>query len=168
MRRIIILTFFILFVTVSGQAQIERQAGIRSGYGGGLFYQVTGESGSASNGYMAILGFRKNGVQLTGLRIIYETSIDELSPDLYLSWGYGLHAGFIVTDRLRFFGERYYFETERFCPVFGIDGWGSLEYRFRSVPLAISLNIKPMAEITIPTFFSINPIDLGLSIAYTF
>ena len=151
------------------QAQpVNKQAGLRSGYTGGLFFQATSEAGTAETGYMAMLGFRRNGVQLTGLRIIYETTLDEISPDLYLGWGYGAHAGFIVTDNLRFLGNDYYFTGERFCPLFGVDGWGSLEYRFRSVPLVIGLNIKPYIELTIPSFFHIMPGDIGISVSYSF
>ena len=135
---------------------------------GGLYFQVTGDAGNAETGFMALLGFRSNGIQLTGLRIVYETTLDEISPDLYLGWGYGGHAGFIITDNLRFLGDDYYFRGDRFCPLFGIDGWGALEYRFRSVPMVIGLNIKPYIELTIPSFIKIMPGDIGLSIAYSF
>lgn len=61
----------------------NKQAGLRTGYRGGIFYQVTSEAGNAEIGYQAMLGFSNNGIQLTGLRIVYETSLNEISPDLY-------------------------------------------------------------------------------------
>ena len=163
-----LILIFLIFSSLTHAQSVNKQAGLRSGYMSGLFFQVTGESGSAETGFMAMASFRNNGVQFTALRILYETTLDEISPDLYLGWGYGGHAGFIVTDNLRFMGNDYYFTGERFCPLFGIDGWGSLEYRFRSVPLVIGLNIKPFIELTIPSFIHIMPGDIGISVSYSF
>jgi hypothetical protein len=164
---LIILLSAISVPSVTAQP-IFKHAGLRTGYMGGIFFQATEQTGNAETGYLAMLSFRNNGVQFTGLRVIYETSLDEISSDLYLGWGYGGHAGFVVTDNLRFLGRDYYFRSERFCPLLGVDGWGTIEYRFRSVPLALSLNLKPYIELTIPSFIRIMPGDLGISISYTF
>jgi hypothetical protein len=153
--------------SLSGQAG-TKQIGLRTGHRGGIFYQITHEAGNAEVGYNAMLGFNNNGIQLTGLKIIYETSLKDISPDLYFAWGYGGHAGFIYTDRIAFMGENYNFSGERFCPLAGIDGWFSAEYRFRDIPVNLSLNIKPYVELTIPSFVKIMPGDLGISISYIF
>jgi hypothetical protein len=152
---------------VSGQ-NINKQAGLRTGYRGGIFYQVTSEAGNAEVGYQAMLGFNNNGIQLTGLKIIYETPLSEISPDLFFAWGYGGHVGFIYSDHLGFLGERYSFRGDRFCPLIGADGWISAEYRFRDIPLNISLNLKPFVELTVPAFVKIMPGDLGISVSYVF
>lgn len=164
-------TFLILILIVSSSLNgqyANKQAGLRTGYRGGIFYQVTSEAGTAEIGYQAMLGFSNNGIQLTGLRIVYETSLDEISPDLYFAWGYGGHIGFIYTDHLGFLGERYSFQGERFCPVVGADGWLSAEYRFRDIPLNLSLNVKPFVELTVPAFVKVMPVDLGISLSYVF
>lgn len=153
--------------TGSGQA-VNRQAGIRSGLYGGLFIQFSESIGSAETGMFGMVSFRKNGIQVTGLRIFYETSLSEISPDLYFTWGYGGHAGFVITERLSMFGESYYFQGERFLPLIGIDGWAGLEYRVQTIPLTVGLNLKPFFEITFPSFVSFVPVDLGLSVAYRF
>jgi hypothetical protein len=164
-------TFFMLTIITSpvlfGQYGI-RQAGLRAGYSGGIFYQITTEAGNAEVAYHAMLGFSNSGIQLTGLRIIYETTLSDISPDLYFGWGYGGHVGFVYTDHVGFLGERYDFQGDRFCPVLGADGWLGAEYRFREIPLNISLNIKPYVELTIPSFVKIMPADLALSISYVF
>jgi len=166
--------FFIITLNVLAAQMIilaqpqNRQAGLRTGYMGGIFFQTTGKSGNAETGYMAMLGFRNNGVQITGLRLVYETSLSEISPDLHLAWGYGAHAGFVVTNNIGFLGNRYYFRSDRFCPLIGVDGWGALEYRVRSIPLVISVNIKPYVELTLPSFINLMPGDIGISIAYSF
>jgi hypothetical protein len=146
----------------------SRQAGLRIGVRSGIFYQITGEAGNAEVGYNGLLSFSNNGLQLTGLRIIYETVLTDISPDLYAAWGFGGHIGFIYTDHFGYFGERYNLQGERFCPVIGVDGWGAIEYRFRDIPLNISLNLKPYVELTIPSFVKIMPADIGISISYVF
>ncbi len=147
---------------------VRKQAGVRTGIRGGLFFQITSGAGNAEIGYNAMLGFNNNGIQVTGLRIVYETALTDISPDLYFSWGYGGHAGFIVTDHISYFGERYNFTNDRFCPVFGADGWAAAEYRFRGVPIIIGLNIKPYVELTIPAFVKLMPGDIGISVSYVF
>jgi hypothetical protein len=164
-------TFFTLLIVATGclnGQEVTRQAGLRTGYRGGIFYQLTNEAGNAEVGYNAMLSFSDNGIQLTGLKIVYETSLSDISPDLFFSWGYGGHAGFIYTDHFGFLGERYSFKGERFCPLVGADGWLAAEYRFRDIPLNISLNLKPFVELTAPAFIKIMPVDLGLSISYVF
>jgi hypothetical protein len=163
----ILILFVITYTAANGQYN-NKQAGLRTGYRGGFFYQVTTEEGNAEIGYQAMLGFNNNGIQLTGLKIIYETPLTDISPDLYFAWGYGGHVGFVYTDHIGFLGERYSFRRDRFCPLLGADGWLSAEYRFHDIPLNISLNINPFVELTIPSFVKVMPADIGISIAYVF
>jgi hypothetical protein len=144
------------------------QAGFRAGYKSGLFYQVTREEGYAEIGYQLLLSFKDDGVQLNGLRIVYERSIDNISPNLFFSWGYGGHLGFTYSDKVRFMGEEYYYNEQRFMPLFGIDGWAATEYRIHDIPLTVSLNIKPYVEIVIPAFVRVVPWDFAISVAYIF
>jgi len=162
-------SLLLIFITAQLPGQmVSKQAGIRGGYRSGFFYQLTRESGNAEVGYNAMLGFNNNGIQVTGLRIIYETALSNISPDLFFAWGYGAHIGFIYSDHIRYFGERYSFQENRFSPVAGIDGWLAAEYRFRDVPINVSLNLKPFVELTMPSFVKIMPVDIGLSISYVF
>jgi hypothetical protein len=152
---------------VSGQMAVQ-QAGFRLGYSSGIFYQMTSEAGTAEIAYNAMLSFRKNGVQFTGLRIVYETTFDKISPDLHFGWGYGGHLGFVYSDHVEFRGEDYYFHGERFCPLFGIDGWITAEYRIHEIPVNVSLNLKPFIEITTPSFVRLVPWDFAVSVSYVF
>ena len=166
-----VLTLFAFILITSSIVYSQdgsRQAGLRSGYRGGIFYQVAKKAGNAEIGYNAMVGFDNNGIQLTGLKIIYVTTLSEISPDLFLALGYGGHIGFIYSDPPGYSVERYNFQGERFCPLFGADGWLAAEYRFRDIPLNISLNIKPLVELAIPSYVKIRPVDLGLSISYVF
>jgi len=168
MTRYIICLLLIITAAGSYGQKISQQAGLRTGYMGGIFYQASNTSGNGESGLFAMLSFRENGMQLTGLRTFTGSPLTEISPDLVFGWGYGGHAGFIVTREIRFLGRDYYFENDRFCPLIGIDGYGFLEYRFRSIPLAIGLNIKPFIELTTPSFIRIFPGDTGISVSYVF
>jgi hypothetical protein len=170
MKKVLILALTAILLqslNVSGQIS-NRQAGLRMGYRGGIYYQVSRESGNAEVGYNAMLSFYNNGLQITGLRIVYDNALNEISPNLFLGWGYGGHAGFIYADHIKQLGDDYYFQGNRFCPVLGIDGWLAAEYRIRDIPIIISLNLKPYLEITIPAFVRFMPADFGLSVAYVF
>ena len=164
------LLFFSVFLSalsLSGQMS-TRQAGLRLGYRSGLFYQVSSETGNAETGYNLLMSFNNNGLQVTGLKIVYENSFHGISPNLFFGWGYGGHAGFIYSDHIRSMGEDYYLHDERFCPLFGIDGWLTAEYRIRDIPVIVSLNLKPYVEITVPAFVRIMPGDFGFSVSYVF
>ena len=164
-------TFFILILVFSpvlnGQLS-SRQAGLRAGYRGGLFYQLSHESGNAEIAYNAMIGFGDGGIQITGLKIIYEKSLSSISPDLFFAWGYGGHAGFVYTEQPRFYSDSYNLRRMLFCPVVGVDGWVAAEYRVREVPLNVSLNLKPFVEIAIPASVRLMPLDLAISISYVF
>jgi hypothetical protein len=158
----------ILFPAILPGQIVTRQAGLRLGYRSGIFYQVSSDEGNAEIAYNAMLSFRKDGIQFTGLKIVYETTLDAISPDLYFGWGYGGHVGFVYSNHVKFMGEDYYFHGERFCPIIGADGWIAAEYRVHEIPLNISLNIKPFIELTMPSFVRIMPADVAVSISYVF
>ncbi len=164
---LVVLSLLMALINLSGQIS-TRQAGFRIGARSGIFYQVSSETGNAETGYNAMISFNNHGLQLTGLKIVYENSLNGISSNLFFGWGYGGHVGFIYSDHLRAMGEDYYFQDERFCPLLGIDGWLAAEYRIRDIPVIVSLNYKPYLEITIPAFVRIMPGDFGVSIAYVF
>lgn len=163
----LLLVLFLLPVLLQGQMSM-RQAGFRLGYSSGIFYQIGSEEGTAEIAYNMMLSFRKSGIQFTGLKIVYETSLDGISPNLYFGWGYGGHLGFVYSDHVKSMGEDYYFYGEKFCPLLGIDGWLTAEYRIHEIPLNISLNFKPFIELTIPSFIRVIPADVAVSISYVF
>lgn len=169
MKKILISLLILISLTASLTGQIRtHQAGLRTGFRSGIFYQVTGGAGNAEIGYNALASFNHNGLQITGLRIIYGTSLSDISRDLYLAWGYGAHVGFETNEYERNVGEMYPYYHHELSSVFGIDGWGSVEYRFSEIPLNISLNLKPYIEISGLSYFRFMPADIGISVAYVF
>jgi hypothetical protein len=161
------LILFLLPIVLNGQITV-RQAGLRLGYRSGIFYQVSSEEGNAEIAYNLMLSFRKSGVQFTGLKIVYETTLDGISPDLYFGWGYGGHIGFTYSDHVKSMGQDYYFHGDRFLPLIGGDGWITAEYRVHEIPLTVSLNLKPFVELTFPSFLRVMPGDVAVSISYVF
>src|SRR5664279_363189 len=98
MKRLL-LTFFMIigiFGSVIYGQNGTRQAGLRTGFRSGIFYQVTGNAGTAEIGYNVMMSFYNSGLQLTGLRIVYESALENISPDLFFAWGYGGHIGFVL------------------------------------------------------------------------
>jgi hypothetical protein len=164
----LVLSIFIFISSVAQGQLSSREAGLRLGYRSGIFYQLSHQAGNAEIAYNGMLGFNSGGIQLTGLRIIYETSINSLSPDLYFAWGFGGHAGFMNIYHRDYYNDPYYTARRSFCPVIGIDGWLSAEYRLREIPLNISLNLKPFVEVAVPESVRFMPVDLALSVSYVF
>jgi len=170
MRKIfplILISVLLSSLNLSGQIS-TRQAGFRLGYRSGIYYQVSSETGNAETGYNAMLSFNNHGLQVTGLKVIYENSFKGISPNLFFGWGYGGHIGYTYSDHIQAMGDDYYFHDERFCPLFGVDGWLTAEYRINDIPVIVSLNLKPYLEITIPAFVRLMPADFGFSVSYIF
>jgi hypothetical protein len=167
MKKLLPFLIYLILISlaVDGQSQ---QAGLRAAYRGGIFYQINNKAGNAEIGYNAMLSFNNNGLQVTGLKIIYGARLSEISPDLYLSWGYGAHAGFVNVYRDSYDIDGYNYPKRQFSPLVGADVWGSVEYRFRDIPLNISLNLKPYIELAFPSYVRFMPFDLGLSVSYVF
>ncbi len=170
-RKLIVL-LVIVFLQIAGKslnAQVsENHIGIRGGIQSGIYFQNLITTGNAERSFFAMLSANTNSVRLTVLRLTYEMTLNELSDNLFLVWGYGAHAGFSVSDHTYFLGRRYQFEYERFRPLVGIDAYGGFEYRFLAIPMTVGVSMKPYAEIMVPGFVSIKPLEIGMSFAYRF
>jgi hypothetical protein len=143
-----------------------REAGFRGGVTSGLTYRQYLEHNFS---YEGILSFRQDGLQFTLLRQIHEQSFFDVSDNLFFVYGYGAHAGFFYSrDYKMFVRNHVYYRERRFSPVFGIDGFGSVEYRMTTLPLSFALDFKPFFEVSVYQFFKINIWDLGLSVKYRF
>jgi hypothetical protein len=167
MKKTLLLFITLLTISASFVSGQNKQAGIRGGYRSGIFYQINTNAGNAGIGYNALLSFNNAGLQLTGLKIIYAARLEEFSPDLYLAWGYGAHAGFGTFYKDTYDIDNYVYHRRVFSPMIGVDGWGAIEYRFNEIPMNISLNVKPFLELTFPAI-RFMPVDFGLSVSYVF
>jgi hypothetical protein len=154
----VVLFFAILFSAQVVLAQDYTTAfGVRLGASNGLTLKHFTKSDVALEG---ILSFRYRGFNFTGL---YEKHFSEVFKVNRLNWfiGGGANIGVIDRNRYRWYDER----DDGNVVMLGIDGIIGLEYNFEEVPLNISLDWKPVINLTDVYFWAD---EIGLSVRYVF
>jgi hypothetical protein len=109
-----------------------------------------------------ILGFRSNGLVVTGLYEINQKAFDVEGFKFY--YGFGAHIGAVGAGYYRRFNG----DDERYINnqiLLGADGVIGLEYVIPKSPIAVSLDLNPRLELASGPFFDIAP---GLGIKYCF
>ncbi|HNR19847.1 MAG TPA: hypothetical protein PKN75_03100 [Bacteroidia bacterium] len=157
MKRIFIFSIALCaFVTVKAQ-DYKTAAGVRFGASNGITLKHFIKDDAALEG---ILAFRYRGFNFTGL---YEKHFSNAFKVNRLNWyiGAGGNIGVIDRDRYRWYDEK----DEGTALLLGIDGIIGIEYNFQEVPLNVSLDWKPMINLTGVYFWGD---EVGLSIRYTF
>jgi hypothetical protein len=93
---------------------------------------------------------------VNGLRFYYGIG-GHISGAYYRSWYY------YNTDNSRYA----YYRTYGYGPILGIDLIGGLEYKFPTIPLALSFDLKPFAEFynMYGPFFGLDP-SIGVKVAF--
>ncbi len=136
-------------ITFGSTAQTYQTAiGIRGGFSNGITGKHFISDHSAVEG---ILSLRNKGWMITGLYQVYNPAFDV--DKLYWYYGGGAHIGY---------WEKY--ESNHFG--LGLDAIIGLEYMFSPVPLAISIDYKPMFNFyNLPRFMAN---EVALSLRYTF
>ncbi len=147
MKRLVIVTIFILFAQVLTAQGFERQIGLRLGTTPGINGKVILNKKTAIH---AILGFRKGGVQLYTLLEAYRILDKSSKQNWYMYFGGGAHIGYINGyNRIRRWSNTsgYYWEEERVSgPAIGLDAIFGVEYNITDIPLALFFEFKPMVE----------------------
>jgi len=96
---------------------------------------------SRSTNLEGIVSFAPHSFLITGL---YEfNSAISGAPGLNLMYGFGGHVGFFGN------GGRYYAYRDKYyndASVFGVDGIIGLDYKFKSAPINLTLDIKPFVD----------------------
>ncbi len=132
--------------------------GLRAGETSGLTFKFN--SGSSSN-VEIIAGIWSDWISLTGL---YEKRAGAFNVS-GLNWYYGGggHAGFATGTYYQ--GGRLHNRGSDFSV--GIDGVVGMEYKIPPIPIAISVDIKPLMEVyrNGDIFFGLDP---GLGVKFTF
>lgn len=165
MKKLLLLILSIISLSASAQNS-GKEVGIRGGITSGFTYRQYLEHNFS---YEGLLSFRKDGLQFTLLRQIHEQTLFEFSDNLYMVYGYGAHAGFFYDSEYRLFMfDRVFYPERKFSPVFGIDGYGALEYRLSSFPLTLAIDYKPFFEISAYQFFKMSIWDLAFAVKYRF
>jgi len=168
-RKAIILCFLVVPFMLASQ-DYTGSAGFRGGYSSGIGFKGFMDEEKALE---ALVGWRDGGMQFTMLLETYRPVFLGYSEHVFLYLGYGAHVGFTRWYE-RYQGDVYinghptYHYSRHSSPVIGADAIAGLEYRMYRVPLAFGLDIKPFVEFFGESFISLNPMDMGFSVRYTF
>lgn len=149
------------------QTDYKDAFGIRFGSTSGITYK---HKFNSYNAMEVLLGTYPHAIGVTGLYERYlPTSINGLSLYLgagaHVARGYYSYWGYTYNPD----NDQYYYYTRSFHygPVIGIDAIGGAEYKFKDVPVALSLDLKPYAEF----YRGKGPykrLDPGLGVKFTF
>lgn len=112
--------------------------GLRAGETSGLTLKINTKKGPALE---FIAGLWNNWISFTGL---YEKNAPAFKVD-GLRWYYGGGGHLAFATRSNYYEGRSYASGEDYG--FGIDGIVGLEYKIPQIPIALSLDMKPLMEI---------------------
>jgi len=149
----IVLTFVVLCVLALAK-------GYSQSYKGGIGLRLGRPSGITGKTFLnknaaleGIFHYWKGGFGLTGLYEIHS----QLGRDKNLQFYYGAGAGFTVQD---------HYHNDYFS--LGIDGVIGIEYKIKSAPISLGLDIKPYLNVIPEIGISETNVDAALSVRYTF
>lgn len=115
-----------------------------------------------------LLFIGRGGMTITIMKEYFDPSLNHLSGNLYILYGFGAHVGFRNMDHFQVLNRTYQLDESRFTPLLGVDGMAGLEYRFPEFPLLISLDARPYFEYSTTQIFSIYLKSVGISFKYRF
>ncbi|WP_420579974.1 hypothetical protein [Reichenbachiella sp.] len=124
--------------------QYDRSAGIRLGGSSGLTFKkfIVDEQSIE-----AIVSNRRSGIQLTVLHVLHQPMHVSFNENFYFYYGVGGHIGseeHSGIDKELSNADPTEFEyIEKNYLTMGIDGIIGIEYRMLSVPITLSLDLKP-------------------------
>lgn len=156
---------FLLFAVQAGAQVEDRAIGIRGGISSGFEYRVFADDELS---YRLLLSARHHGVQLTGLKEFHRYGLFDWCDQLVFVYGFGAHVGYEKWWAYRTGPEHPDYWKYRAGVVAGLDGLGTLEYRFWKIPLTIGLDAKPYFNLFGKNFFEVQPFDIALTIRYVF
>ena len=168
---ILLLSFFIIVQSSFAQGSYKHSAGIRLGNTSGLTYKTFLKGEQALE---LLLSGRNEGIQLTTTYLTHNQMEFSFNQNFYVYYGIGGHIGI---ERFQDLGksiipgeggENTFVFDDRNYFTMGIDGILGLEYRWLSVPITISFDIKPYFNFIGLRYTQIKFWDAGLSFKYIF
>jgi hypothetical protein len=168
MKQIYFLICFLLLSISGFSEEPEKAVGIRGGLSSGFEYRVF--SGDMTS-YKALLSFRKQGLQLTGMKEFHVSDAFDIGEEeLSFVYGFGAHVGF------ESWHNYYYYDTtpqtsyreRRTGPIAGLDGLAAIEYTVKEIPLVFGVEVKPYFNLFGKNFFQLQPFDFAFTVKYTF
>ncbi|WP_139793865.1 hypothetical protein [Reichenbachiella faecimaris] len=139
--------FFMLLILGWGQTQAQqydRSAGIRLGGSSGLTFKKFIIDEQAVE---LIVSNRKNGIQLTILHLLHQPMHVSFNENFFFYYGVGGHVGSEkhsgIEKELSNFDPNDFNYVDKNYLTLGIDGMIGIEYRMLSVPITLSMDLKP-------------------------
>ena len=170
MRYIFTIFLMICTMVVFGQ-EYKNSAGLRLGKTDGLSYKRF----MSDNGAVEFLlgwGGYDNGLKVYTTYQWHEKIPAHFTENLYLYWGVGGHIGYIRPTTTRYYYEddtSIVSETEkRTYYAIGVDGIIGLEYRIYTVPMTVSMEVKPYFEYYGLRYTQFRFWDFGFTVKYIF
>lgn len=164
------LFFFFLAVSLFGQ-EYKNSAGLRLGKTDGVSYKrFLTENGAVE--FMLGFGGYDKGTQIYGTYQWHFQIPAQFTENLYLYYGVGGHAGYIrAQDNRKYYLNDSTIVTEdekKTYYAIGIDGVIGLEYRIFTVPMTVSMEVKPYVEYYGLRYVQFRSWDFGFTVKYIF
>ena len=161
--------FLIIMLVTAGNIaaaqDFPKAVGVRGGWTAGLTYRQFLDPTLA---YEGILSFRNSGMQFTVLRQKFEPALQHISDDFFFTYGYGGHVGFLYSNSFKFLFREIHYDSNRFSPLIGVDGYLGIEYHFPTLPFQVGLDYKPFFDFSLYQFFHLGLGDTAFTLKYTF
>ncbi|MEO9476881.1 MAG: hypothetical protein ABJG41_15160 [Cyclobacteriaceae bacterium] len=169
MKRYLLLTALSLLMVGAFAQQYDHSGGIRMGYTSGLTYKKFIHKEEAVE---LFLSGRESGIQLTSIYTFHQPMEVSFNENFYIYYGLGMHAGYEKYNNLRrvvtsFDPPTYAYEQENYF-VMGADAILGVEYRWLSVPVTFSFDIKPHFNFIGMRYAKVRFWDAALSVKYVF
>lgn len=168
---VLVLLIFCSFSDLSAQSY-EHSAGVRLGHTSGLTYKKFLVDEQAIE---LLLSGRNEGIQLTVNYLKHSQMEFAFNQNFYVYYGVGGHIGM---ERFNDIKKTIVPQPEGSIPTFifedqnyftmGIDGMLGLEYRWLSVPITLSFDVKPYFNFIGMRYTEIKFWDAGFSFKYVF
>jgi len=168
MKQIYLIVGLLLLAFSGFSEEPVKAVGIRGGLSSGFEYRVY--SGDLTS-YKALLSFRKQGLQLTGMKEFHvPDAFDIGEEELSFVYGFGAHAGFESWHRDNYYNDIYhtYYSERRSGPIAGLDGLAAVEYTVKEIPFVVGIEAKPYFNLFGKNFFQLQPFDFAFTVKYTF
>jgi len=169
-KLITLLLFCFISIYANGQSY-KYSAGVRLGNTSGLTYKKFLIEEQAIE---LLLSGRNDGIQLTVSYINHKPLEFSFNPNFYVYYGIGGHIGLERFDNLNKSiipdengGSTFVFDDVNYFTM-GFDGLVGIEYRWLSVPITISFDVKPYFNFIGFRFTQTRFWDAGLSFKYIF
>lgn len=166
---ILFLIFLFLVVYSSSAQEYQQSGGVRLGHTSGFVYKKFIKSEQAVE---MILSGRKNGIQFTALYEFHEPLELSFNESFFLTYGVGVHSGYQRYSDLKknLTGiDPFTFEYEdQSYFIIGADAIIGVEYRWLSLPMTITFDVKPYFNYIGMRYVDAQFWDAALSFKYIF